>query len=316
MNYVGIDISNKTFDCCFIVDNKPHYNMFSQDTNGYDSFLSIFKMLNIDIVGFESTGVYHKAFQKYLIDNGVIPVILSPRSVSLFIKSTTNNKGKTDKTDSYFIALYIMKNPDLIAFSFPIRDEFKPLITTLIQYEKQIRQLKNLHHSIIKSSDDFVLHTSIDSMIKNAIVFRDELKIHSILKLYSTIPEAKLIKSEIIGVGDMVLLSLLPLIYDHFDKFTIKQIVSFVGISPVPYQSGTSIKKFSHISHRGDSNTRKILFMSAIASVRSNPIIKEKFLRMVADGKPKKVALMAVMAHLLRAIVSRLSHHTKRSIKK
>ncbi|MCK9355485.1 MAG: transposase [Gallionella sp.] len=316
MNIVGIDISNETFDCCFIVDNKPHYNTFSQDTNGYFSFLSTFKMLNIDTVGFESTGVYHKAFQKYLIDNGVTPIVLSPRSVSLFIKSTTNNKGKTDKTDSYFIALYIMKNSDLVALYFPIRDEFKPLTTTLIQYEKQIRQLKNLYHSISKVGDDFVLLASVDSMIKNAIVFRDELKIHAVSKLYSSIPEALLIKSEIKGVGDMVLLSLLPLIYDHFDKFTIKQIVSFIGISPVPFQSGTSVKKFSHISHRGDANTRKILFMSAISSVRTNPIMKEKFLRMVADGKPKKVVLIAVMAHLLRAIVSRLSHHTGRPIKK
>lgn len=315
MNYSGIDISKDSFDCCFLIDNKPHYNNFPQTELGYESFLSIFVMLKIDIVGFESTGVYHKAFQKYLIGNGVTPLILSPRSVSLFIKST-QIKGKTDKSDSFGIALYITKNPDLIAFSYPMRDKFKPLVSTLIQFDKQIRQLSNLYHAVERSNYDETLNLSILEMLDTTKTHKEDLKKYVLEELYRSIPEAKLIKSEIVGVGDMVLLFVLPLIYDHFDKFTLKQMVSFIGIAPMDFQSGTSVKKRSHISHRGDTNTRKILFMSAIASVRSNPILKDKFLRMVDQGKPKKVALVAVMSHLLRAIVSRLSHHTKRSIKK
>lgn len=104
-NLVGIDISKDTIDCCFLVENKPHYNKFPQNEDGYFSFLSIYEMLNCDVVGFESTGVYHKAFEKYLIGNGLKPLVLSPRSVHHYLKSLKRIKGKTDKSDSFGIAV-------------------------------------------------------------------------------------------------------------------------------------------------------------------------------------------------------------------
>jgi len=316
MKYCGIDISANTFDVCIISDKDLYYNSFPQSENGYFNFLSVFQMLKIDVVGFESTGVYHKAFEKYLRDNGVEPFILSPRSVSLFIKSASKNKGKTDKTDAYFIALYLSKTDNLVSYNFPIRDKFKPFTTSLMMYDKQIRQMKNLLHSLEVGGSDSFLFESISNMISSLSDQQNDLKRYAMAELYLTIPDALKIKAEIKGVGDGVLLHILPMIYDNFDKYTLKQIVSFVGISPVPFESGTSVKKFSHISHRGDNVARRVLFMSAIASVRSNPILMEKFKRMHESGKPKKVALVAVMSQLLRAIVSRLSYHTGRPIKK
>jgi len=315
MIYCGIDISNATFDCCFIIDNKPLYNSFPQNIYGYESFLNLFVMLSCDIVGFESTGVYHKALHKYLIDNGVSPLVLSPRSVSLYIKSTMI-KGKTDKSDSYGIALYLLHNRDLVSLSFPVRDHFKPMVTSLVLLDKQIRQLKNLSHSLDRSFCDQFVVDSVSNSISQLSDSRESILKVALHDLYERIPEAIFIKEDILGVGDMTLLFVLPLVYDHFDKFTMKQMISFIGIAPVSYSSGTSVRRRSHISYRGDNNVRRILFMSAISSVRGNPIIKEKFLSMVASGKPKKVALVAIMAHILRAIIARLSYYSGRKAKR
>ena len=76
----GIDTSKDTFDACFLVNGKTHYNKFDMTEDGFFHFLSIFSMFKCTAVGFESTGVYHKRLQKYLIDNGVTPLILPPIS--------------------------------------------------------------------------------------------------------------------------------------------------------------------------------------------------------------------------------------------
>jgi hypothetical protein len=315
-NFVGVDISKDTIDVCYLINATPHYNKFSQTLEGYESFLSIFHMLKCDIVGFESTGVYHKSFEKYLIGNGITPFILPPRSVYHFLKSARKVKGKTDKSDSFGIALYLSKNDDYFFLEFPIKERFKPFVTSLVLYDKQIRQSKNLLHSLkVRGGDDFLI-VEIKKMIVSLSKMQSELKDHTIIELYSSIPEAKLIRDEIKGIGDGLMLYLLPIIFDNFDKFTMKQIISFIGIAPVPYESGTSVKRLTHISHSGDNNARKALFMCAVGSVRTNLIIKAKFLRLVEAGKPKKKALVIIMSHILRLVVSRLSHHTKRSIKK
>lgn len=316
MNYAGIDISKDTFDVCFYLDDNQHYNVFDQTEKGFYSFLSVFNMFKIDIVGFESTGVYHKAFEKYLRDNGVNPIILSPRKVSLFVKSSPI-VGKTDKSDAFGIALYLSKHHGLSSLVHPIREEFRPILSSIQSLEKQSRQLKNLLHAY--ETEGFNDKYIIKHIKKSAAVLDDahiNVKNHALKHLHKRIPEAQTIKNEIKGVGDGILLYVLPFLYDHFDKYTVKQWSSMFGIAPVPHRSGTTVYKRSHISKRGNLFPRKMLYMSAIASVRSNHILKEKYLRLREAGKPPKVALVAIMNHLLRTLIYKLSEHTGRPIKK
>ncbi|MDD3506641.1 MAG: IS110 family transposase, partial [Sulfurimonas sp.] len=145
---------------------------------------------------------------------------------------------------------------------------------------------------------------------------KSRIEKNSIALLYSSCPEAKQIKNDIAGVGDKLLLYLIPHIYDHFDKFTLKQINAFFGLNPISYQSGTSVYKKDKLSKKGDKHVMKFLYMASVSAVRSNEILKEKYLRLKDSGKPSKVALASIMSHLLRAIVIKLSHHTKRDLKK
>lgn len=315
-NIAGVDISKDNFDVCFLINNIPHYNKFPMNVEGFDSFLNIFQMLKCDVVGFESTGIYHKMFQSYLIENQIYPFVLPTRRVRDFLKSQKRINGKTDKSDSYGIALFLLKCDDSINLSFPVRDKYKPFIASLNLYEKQIRQSKNLIHALETGNADCYVIDSVKNMIEVIEHQSDLLKKYAVEELYRDIPFARNIRDEIKGVGDNLLLNLLPLIYDHFDKFTMNEIVSFLGISPVRHESGTSVRKASRITRAGDFSTRRALYMSAVSGVRFNPILNEKYRRLVDAGKPRKKALVAVMAHILRAVVSRLSYHSGRKVKK
>lgn len=212
--------------------------------------------------------------------------------------------------------MYLLKNDDLQDLNYPIRDLFKPFTTSIIQLDKQIRQLKNLIYSIKSRDDSLVLTTEIQKSIDSLESTRLFLFNHTVELLRSECPEYDLIKSDIKGVGDTLLLFILPFLYDHFDKFTLRQITSFFGLNPVAFQSGTSVMKRDRLSKRGDKYVLKMLYMSAVSSVRTNHILREKYLRHKESGKHSKVALVSVMSHIVRAIVSRLSHHTGRPIKK
>lgn len=316
LNPCGIDISSDTFSACFLIDNKPFYSDFPQTLDGFNSFLNTFKMFGCDGVGFESTGVYHKQFQKFLIENEISPFILSPRRVHFYLKSQKRILGKTDKSDSYGIALYMTKNDDYLNLSYPIRDLMRPFVSSINLYEKQIRQSKNLLHSYKKMGVDEYLLVATESLISALEFQKDEIKKYSIKELYRLIPEGLKIKEEIKGVGDVLLLNILPMVFDNLEHFTERQWISFFGIAPLQFQSGTSVLRNPHISHHGDNSSRRALFMSSVSSVRNNPIIKEKFERLVSTGKPKKKVLVSIMSHILRLVISRLSHHTGRNVKK
>lgn len=311
----GIDVSKSTLDVCLLINETPLYSIFDNNENGHFDLVRLLHSNNIETIGFESTGVYHKKLHLYLSNNGYEPFVINPLSISHFRKSL-KIQGKTDKTDAFAIAYYVLKNDDLSVLVYPTRDFFKPYSTSIIQLDKQYRQLSNLISSLRHREDTENLILELQKTILSIKDTRKVLFDHTIELMKVQCPEYELIKNDIKGVGDTLLVFLLPFLYDHFDKFTMPQITAFFGLNPVSFQSGTSVKKRERISKRGDKYILKMLYMASVSACRNNPIIREKYLRQKELGKHSKVALVAVMAHLLRAIVSRLSHHTKRSIKK
>lgn len=315
MNTLGIDVSKDTLDCCLLIHNEPYYHTYENNEDGFFKILALYADFKVVYLGFESTGNYHKKLEKYLYDNGVSPYILRPISIANFRKVLSVH-GKTDKTDSYTIAYFLLMGDLTEYLSFPTRELFKPILTSIVLLDKQIRQTKNLIHAIDLIPETSDLLNDIRDTSKYLTMTKTRLEANAIKLLYVKCPESKQIKFDIAGVGDKLLLFLIPLIYDHFDKFSLKQINAFFGLNPISYQSGTSVKMKDRISKKGDSKVLKMLYMSAVSAVRNNDILKEKYLRLKESGKPSKVALVSVMAHLLRAIVIKLSHNTNRRYKK
>jgi transposase len=70
-----------------------------------------------------------------------------------------------------------------------------------------------------------------------------------------------------------------------------------VGVAPINRDSGTMRGKRSIFG--GRPNVRKVLFMAALVASRHNPVIKAFYQRLLAAGKPKKLALTACARKLL-----------------
>lgn len=89
---------------------------------------------------------------------------------------------------------------------------------------------------------------------------------------------------------------------------TPQQVVAYAGLDPAPHQSGTSVRGACHISKTGNARLRQAMDMAALSAARYNPILKPFYERLLARGKQKKVALVAVARKLLAVAVTLLIH--------
>ncbi len=83
---------------------------------------------------------------------------------------------------------------------------------------------------------------------------------------------------------------------------TYQQLISYAGLSPVEYSSGSSIKGRTKICKQGGKQLRHILYMGALNAKETNRACRELFDRLVATGKNKKAAVIAVCNKLLKQV--------------
>ena len=111
--------------------------------------------------------------------------------------------------------------------------------------------------------------------------------------------EVELFRS-IPAIGQKTSLALVAFFCSHYRISNPKQALVLAGLSLRRHTSGISIHKRERITKMGYGHLRKCLYMAALTAVKVNPACKELYERLIAQGKKKKVALVAVASKLLR----------------
>jgi transposase len=108
--------------------------------------------------------------------------------------------------------------------------------------------------------------------------------------------KAKQLLRSIKAIGDTSALTLLALMPElgHIDN---KAAAALVGVAPFVRKSGT-MDAPARIAG-GRAAVRNVIYMAAVTASRHNPILKPFYERLIASGKPVKVALVAVMRRLI-----------------
>lgn len=292
----GIDISKKVFD--IYNPNKGHLQ-FNNDEKGFKVFL---KSLSKDsLVVMEATGYYHYRLAQYLHKNGVLVSVVNPLSVKRFIQMRLS-KIKTDKSDAKAICEYAQMNQvPLYNALTNVQAECFQLFALLEVYIKQRTATKNKlkgEESLGKPSK--VVYRSLQRNLKHLDKEIDiiELRLLELVKQEQQ-DQLTLLKS-IPGMGVKTALFLIVLT-DGFNKFdNAKQLCSYVGITPTIRQSGSSIRGKSRISKMGNRKLRSLLFLCSFSACKHNKACRELNERIIAKGKSKKLALIAVANKLLK----------------
>jgi len=296
IKYFGIDISYLVFD---VTDSEGNYYQFKNTISGFKKFVKLLDINSHCVM--EATGYYHYQLAYYLQEGGVKVSVENPLSVKRFIQMKLS-KIKTDKSDSKLICEYA-KHVELKLWKGNSKNQLECLQMTrlLSVYTKQSTMLKNkLHGEAVLGTPSKVVVSSLKRNLKQV---KKEIRLveDKLLILVKEAHQEVLTRLKSIpGIGPKTSLMLVVLT-DGFDRFTSgSELCSYAGLTPVVRQSGSSVKGRPRISKIGNQKLRNLLFMCSFNACKYNHACKAIYDRLVAKGKSKKLALIAVCNKLLK----------------
>lgn len=145
------------------------------------------------------------------------------------------------------------------------------------------------------------------SCIERESEFMDHLE-KQISKYLKQIPYSQSILS-VKGIGEVTVAGLIGEVGDFRQFKTISEIMKLAGLDLYEISSGKH-RGQRHISKRGRSHLRKLLFFVAINTIRTNGIMHENYLGMINRGMPKVKAVVAISRKLLRTIFALARNHS------
>jgi transposase len=296
VKYFGIDVSHLVFD---VTDADGNYYQFKNNGSGFKKFV---KLLNFNShCVMEATGYYHYQLAYYLLENGIKVSVENPLAVKRFIQMKLS-KIKTDKSDSKLICEYAQQ-VELKLWQGNSKHQIECLQMTrlLSVYTKQSTMLKNkLHGEAVLGNPSKVVVSSLKRSLKQVKKELQTLE-EKLLILVKQVHKDVLTRLKTIpGIGKKTALMLVVLT-DGFERFTsASELCSYAGLTPVIRQSGSSVKGRPRISKIGNQKLRNLLFMCSFNACKYNKACRDLYERIVAKGKSKKLALIAVCNKLLK----------------
>jgi len=306
--YIGIDVSKADFVVARegVAGSKTYPNT----DRGYRELLKDLENgARPETIVLEATGGYEKALTAAVGRAGLPVVVVNHRQVRDFAKAT-GQLAKTDQLDAHVLADFAAKvRPELRPLPSEELEELRELLTRqhqiiqMIQAENSrlLQAVGKGRHGLrkrLKKHINFLelelrmLDSDIDDMLKKSPLWREE---EDLLK---SVP----------GIGNQssrILLGHLP----ELGTVGAGEIAMLAGLAPINRDSGTMRGK--RRTGGGRPRVRAVLYMATLAATRYNPVVKRWYQKLLASGKPKKVAIVACMRKLLVVLNAMLKTKTR-----
>lgn len=288
--WVGIDVSQNLLDVYIL----PQGLSLQQPNNeaGIAALIAQFLPFSPTLVVVESTGGLERAIVLGL-QTALIPVaIANPRKVKGF--AIALGKAKTDKLDAQVIARFAQSvQPQSQPPVTPSAQQLSDLVRRRQQLvEMQVAEKNRLSRAAQTVQADIKAHIE---QLDHRIVTLNE-QIQSLAQQQRDWQRKDEILQSVKGIGKVtaaLCLAELP----ELGTLSEKQIARLVGVAPINHDSGKH--KGKRMISGGRTSVRCGLYMATLVATRHNPVIRKFYQRLLANGKLKKVALVACMRKLL-----------------
>ncbi len=288
---IGIDISKDHLDV-----HRPATGVATRFTNDPAGFRALKRWIGAgqpDLLVYEATGPYHGRFERALA--GKLPLVkVNPLQARRFAQAC-GKRAKTDQVDARVLAR-MGAALDLVADKPAAEDhnELKELQIARTALIKDRTRLKNR----LKTQTLAITRRQTKARLAQVERQLDTLQseIASRLEASPDRSRAYAIVQSIRGIGKVTAAAIL-IECPEIGTLGKKQVAALAGLAPMTRQSG-KWKGMAFIQG-GRKHLRDALYMPALVATRFNPDLKRKYQAMVKAGKPKKVALTAIMRKLI-----------------
>jgi len=297
--FVGIDVSKDQLD----VAARPSGESWQVANTelGIATLVKRLEKLQPTLVVLEATGRLESAAVSALAVAGVPLAIVNPRQVRDFARST-GKLAKTDKLDAQMLARFadaVRPEPR------PLPDETQQRIDALLVRRRQLLGMITAERNRRRRAPTMT-RAEIDEHVAwlqvRVEAIEDEL--NKTIRSSPLWREKVALLRSVPGVGPMLAATIVAQL-PELGVITHKEIASLVGVAPLNRDSGHWRGK--RTIWGGRPQVRAALYMSALVATQFNPRIRPFYQRLLATGKPKKLALTACMRKLL-IILNAIAH--------
>lgn len=293
--HVGIDVAKESFDGALGVGGEVA--SYANDVAGSEALLLRLRDFDVRLIVMEATGGYEAELACALQAAGYQVAVVNPRQARDYAKSM-GYLAKTDRIDAAVLASFAQAldtHPKRGSFIRALPDAEREHLGALVNRRRQLVEMRTAERNRLAMSHR-ASRKSIEAVIKFLQRQIDDVE----AKMAKHVKEhhadlAALLESAkgIAEASSAMFIGTLP----ELGRLSARQIGKLVGVAPLNCDSGKHRGKQRIQGGRAD--VRNALYMPTCSAIQHNPVIRAFFQRLVAAGKPKKVALVACMRKLL-----------------
>jgi transposase len=292
---IGIDVAKAEL----VVAARPSGERWAvtNDERGVQALVERLRASAPELIVLEATGGYELLCVGALAAAALPVVVVNPRQVRDFAKAT-GQLAKTDRIDADVLALFaervrpaVRTLPDADAQALDAQLTRRRQLLDMLQAERnRLGQVFGRDKRPVKKSltahiaylerEVRVADTELGRMIRRSPAWRERDD------LLQSVP----------GVGPVLARTLLAEL-PELGRLSRREIAKLVGVAPLCRDSGTL--RGRRFVHGGRAGVRAVLYMAALVATKRNAVIRAFYQRLLAAGKPKKLALVACMRKLL-----------------
>ena len=242
----------------------------------------------------EATGGYERTVVAALHAAHQPVSVINPARMRQFARAS-GELAKTDPIDASVLAAFGRAfAPEATAARTSVEIKMAALVTRRAQLI-ELRVAETLRADTCTDPALGTLFTAWLTQIKKQIA-KVEALIEALLAKQTTLANQVQRLDEITGVGRITAVTVLATM-PELGQLNRRQVAALAGLCPYNRDSGQWAGK--RCINGGRAEMRRALYMAALSASRSNHLLKPFYDRLIAAGKPAKVALTAVMRKLI-----------------
>ncbi len=296
--FVGVDMAQKTF--VWAIHGQSQTPCASNDGSGFEQLLKALAGQPVGLLVLEATGGLERALATGLLQQGLPVAVVNPRAAREFARSM-GHLAKTDAIDALALAHYaqtLAARADQSGVRYAPASEQVQQLQALVMRRAQLLNMRTAEKNRLGGSIR-VLRQSILEVIRTLEqqIARIDKDIDAHVREHFQ-EQAKRLEA-IKGVGSTTSATMLAFM-PELGAIKAGSAAKLAGLAPLNQDSGKARGK-RHV-WGGRAIVRSTLHMAMLSAVRYNPVIRAFYERLIAAGKPKKVALVACSHKLLRIL--------------
>jgi len=298
LQFVGVDMAKKAF--VWGVHGTSQTHSCPNEESGFQALLDGLRGQRIELIVIEATGGLERALAGFLLRHGMPVAVVNPRAAREFARSM-GHLAKTDAIDALALAHYaqtLAAKTDQAGVRFAPPSEQVQALQALVSRRAQLLGMRTAEKNRLGAAIR-VLRPSIQAVIKTLEREIAKLDKNIDAQVHEHFKAQVKRFEDIKGVGITTCATMLAFM-PELGGVANARAAKLAGLAPLNQDSGKARGK-RHV-WGGRSIVRSTLHMAMLSAVRYNPVIKAFYDRLIAAGKPKKVALTACSHKLLRIL--------------